>query len=193
MTPDSKNRRLYFETVDRLAHLCGISERTAQRALAKLVKRGLLIVFRKGGGRAKSTVYNLALNGAEEKREASFVAKPRHSYDGVSRPKPRQGSVTVSGETPTDSTLNPDKSGPKPRQSSVGGILESIESQPDTPPFGERGAGSSGENTAEVARIIDASLASTADPPRPGVRPVKRSPLLAAAGHTQPDSRKAES
>lgn len=168
MTPDPQGRRLYFESVSRLAHFTGCADRSARRALRALERVGLVRRIEAGGGRNRPAVYELRLNGAEAARARTWKPgqpEPAESPPGdladpepgqslvrespkpgqlevrVSGQKAGQSLVPLSGETRTAEARNPDKWGPKPGQSFVRRILESIESPPGAPPDGSGSAG----------------------------------------------------
>ena len=122
-------------SLGRIMRLAGVTERTAQRSIKRLVKAGYIKVS-KGGGRGHTNVYTI-------------VAKPRQDGDGVTPQKPRQDSDPVSAETPPNRALNPAKSRPKPRHNSDGGT-EGTDSETEKPSAKKRAPDAIWETVVQI-------------------------------------------
>ncbi len=110
-----------WPSVQTIARLGGMGERTAQRATRQLVERGLISV-QLGGGRGRSNHYTLRLPPGAEAQELQD-GRPRRPGDTVSEDKPCHHGDTLSDEkprqigteTPSDRRRNPVKMRQKPR------------------------------------------------------------------------------
>lgn len=117
MTPNAQGHRLYFESLDTLQAMTGASRSTCQRALARLVKLGLLTVAKRATGRGHPTRYALRRNFQEDVRISSrdeekgcqagdtlSADKGGHSDDTLSDPKGGHPGDTPSRERVSNST-----------------------------------------------------------------------------------------
>ena len=172
MTPNAKGHRLYFESLATITRATGVPRRTAQRALARLVEVGLLVVAREARGRGNPTQYALQTNGAEARslaaaaveKGATNVAPIRpkgcHSRDAHSEQKGRHKPDALSSErVPSNAERVPPSCPERVPPGWRGNLQESSESPGPRPPLEAAGRDPNpmaGERLAERKRVIKA-------------------------------------
>lgn len=142
-----------WPSIKRLAQRCRMDRRSVQRAVGRLVEKGLLAVVEEGGGAGKSNRYRVVMERAAQ--EPLFEAEERAVPAPPLSPE-RAALVHEKGGTSAAGTVIEPTTPPTPRQArgaSTGDSGGGCAAHPDKPGTNCRACGTSPRARAKAARL----------------------------------------